>query len=421
MTLTEKILSKNAKKRVVRGKYELFNVDIALSNDITAPMAIDEFLNCGGKKVKNPEKIIFVADHFAPNKDIESAEQIRKVREFAKSQNICNFFEGGRMGIEHVLLPESGLVKSGELILGADSHTCTYGALGSFSTGVGSTDIAGIFLTGKAWLKIPESIFIETEGEFKGYTSGKDLILKIISLLGVNGSNYKVLEFGGEGIKQISMDARFTISNMSVEAGAKAGIFPIDEKTLEYEKERGLIAESMNADPDSDYVDSIKINLGDLEPLVAYPCLPSNTRSVSEAQNDRIKIDQVVIGSCTNGRIEDLRVAASILKGNRVNPDIRCIIIPGTPAIQKQAIEEGLAEIFLESDCVFSTPTCGPCLGGHMGILGKGEKALSTTNRNFVGRMGHTDSEVYLSSPAVAASSALTGFITDPNEIRSIK
>jgi 3-isopropylmalate/(R)-2-methylmalate dehydratase large subunit len=421
MNLCEKIFSNKAGRKVKPGEFQLLEVDVALSNDITAPVAIDEFYKNDGMKVYNPDQIVLVPDHFTPNKDIQSAMQAKKLREFAGKQKIKNYFEVGRMGIEHVLLPESGLVKSGDLVVGADSHTCTYGALGAFSTGVGSTDIAGIFLTGKAWFKIPQSIKVNITGEFKPYVSGKDLILKIISLLGVNGANYKVLEFCGSGIKNISMDSRFTISNMVIEAGAKAGLFPVDSRTQAYESERNIKVEKMFPDENAEYSEMISIDLNELESMVAYPFLPSNCKTVTSAQADNLSIDQVVIGSCTNGRMEDLLEAAKILKGKKIAPQVRCIIIPGTQKIYRRAMKEGLVEIFIDAECVFSTPTCGPCLGGHMGILAKGERAVSTTNRNFVGRMGHLESEVYLSSPAVAAATALTGKITDPNTMGSQK
>jgi len=318
----------------------------------------------------------------------------------------------GRMGIEHVLLPEQGIVKPGDLVVGADSHTCTYGALGAFSTGVGSTDIAGVFLAGIAWFKVPESIKVNVKGTFKQHVSGKDLILKIISILGVDGANYKALEFSGPGIKNISMDSRFTVSNMAIEAGGKTGLFPVDEVTIEYEKERGTAAETMTADSNAVYLGEIDINLDELKAQVAYPFLPSNCKTIDEAEKDNISIDQVVIGSCTNGRIEDLRNAAEIFKNRKVHKSVRCLIFPGSQAVYKQALEQGLLEIFIDAGCVVSTPTCGPCLGGHMGILAEGERAVSTTNRNFVGRMGHPKSEVYLASPAIAAASAVNGYIS---------
>jgi len=418
MTLAEKILARKAGKKEIRpGEFLLLNVDVALANDITAPIAIEKFREYGGKKVFDPDKIVLVPDHFVPNKDIKSAMQVKLLREFAKEQGIRNFFEVGRMGIEHVLLPEEGLVKSGDLVVGADSHTCTYGALCAFATGVGSTDITGVMLTGKVWLKVPESIKVELIGKFNDFVTAKDLILKLISILGVDGATYKALEFVGPALENITMDGRFTISNMAIEAGGKTGLFPVDEKTIEYEKERNIEVEKLYPDDDAVYCKELKIDISKLEPQVAYPFLPSNSKSVSEAEKDEIKIDQVVIGSCTNGRIEDLRLAAKIFKGRKVSSDVRCIIIPGSQKIVKQALKEGLIDIFLEAECAISTPTCGPCLGGHMGILAEGEIAVSTTNRNFVGRMGHPKSKVFLASPAVAAASAIKGYITDPRKL----
>ncbi len=414
MTLTEKLLSNKLGKRVKQGEYILVEVDVALSNDITAPIAIEEFKKTGINGVYNADQIVLVPDHFVPNKDIKSAMQVKMIREFAREQGIKKFFELGRMGIEHVLLPEQGIVKSGDIVVGADSHTCTYGAIGAFSTGVGSTDIAGVFLTGKAWLKVPESIDVFIKGEFKKYVSGKDLILKLISVLGVSGANYKSIEFRGSGLKNISIDSRFTISNMAIEAGGKTGLFPVDNITIEYEKQRGINVKELSADKDAEYSKKIEINLNDIELQVAFPYLPSNSKDISEVEDKRIKVDQVVIGSCTNGRIEDLRAAASILKGNKIDKNVRCIIIPGSQEIYKQAIKEGLFDVFVDANCAVSTPTCGPCLGGHMGVLADGEVAISTTNRNFVGRMGHTKSKVYLSSPVVAAASGITGYISSP-------
>lgn len=418
MTLAEKILARKAgRKSVEPGEYLLLDVDIALANDITAPIAIENFKKYGGKKVFSPEKIVLVPDHFVPNKDIKSAMQVKLLRDFAKEQEIRNFFEVGRMGIEHVILPDLGIVKSGDLVVGADSHTCTYGALGAFATGVGSTDITGVMLIGKVWLKVPESIKIELYGNFNEFVTAKDLILKIISILGVDGATYRSIEFSGPGVENITMDGRFTISNMAIEAGGKTGLFPVDERTIEYERERNINVEPMYPDKEAKYFKSLSIDLKSLEPQVAYPFLPSNCRDISTAEKDRIKVDQVVIGSCTNGRIEDLRLAAEIFKNYRVNPDVRCIIIPGSQEVYKKALQEGLINIFLEAECAVSTPTCGPCLGGHMGILAKDEIAVSTTNRNFVGRMGHPDSKVFLASPAVAAASAVKGFIADPRKL----
>ncbi len=417
MTITEKILSEKTGHKVRVGEYILIEVDIALANDITAPLAIDEFYKTGIKKVYNPEQIVLVPDHFVPNKDILSAMQVKKIRKFAKEQNIEKFFELGRMGIEHVLLPEQGIVKSRDIVVGADSHTCTYGALGAFSTGVGSTDIAGVYMMGKAWFKVPEVIDVYIKGNFRKYVSGKDFILKLISILGVSGANYKVLEFRGPGIENISMDSRFTISNMAIEAGGKAGIFPVDDLTIEYERERGIKVEKLTADEDASYMRRIEFDLNELEPQVAFPFLPSNSKGISETEKEKIKIDQIVIGSCTNGRMEDLRAAAMILKGKKISRNVRCIIIPGSQQVYKNAIREGLFDIFVNAECAVSTPTCGPCLGGHMGVLAEGEVALSTTNRNFVGRMGHVKSKVYLSSPVVAAASAIKGYIANPENL----
>ncbi len=411
-TMSEKIFSKKAGKTVTAGEFLLLDVDVALANDITAPVAIKEFKKFGGTKVLNKDKIVMVMDHFAPNKDILAAEQVKYVREFAKSKNISKFFDVGRMGIEHVLLPEKGIVKSGDLIVGADSHTCTYGALGAFATGMGSTDLAGVYLTGKAWFRVPESININLTGNFKGETSAKDLILKVISILGVDGANYNALEFSGPGVKNISMDGRFTISNMAIEAGAKAGIFPVDKVTINHEKCLGITSVPLEQDISANFANEISIDLSELKPQVAYPYLPSNCKDIDETEKDRILIDQVVIGSCTNGRMDDLRVASKILKGKKVNNNVRCLVFPGTQKIYQQAMNEGIMDIFIEAECAVSTPTCGPCLGGHMGILADGERAVSTTNRNFTGRMGNKKSEVYLASPAIASFSAINGYIS---------
>jgi len=417
-TLSEKILARKAgKERVKPGEFLMLTVDVALANDITAPIAIKEFYKAGGKAVHDPEQIVLVPDHFVPNKDIASAEQVQILRTFAEQQGIKNFFEVGRVGIEHVILPEKGLVKSGDLVVGADSHTCTYGALGAFATGMGSTDLAGVYLFGKVWLRVPESINVRITGQFRPYVSGKDVILKLISLLGINGANYKALEFSGDGLGRISMEGRLTIANMAIECGAKAGIFPVDDLTLAFEKERGIFPEKIQADEDADYAGSVTIDLNELSPQVAFPYLPSNCRDIEEAEREGVRVDQVLIGSCTNGRIEDLRVAAEILKNNQVASHVRCIVIPGSPAVYSQALKEGLIETFMDSECAVSTPTCGPCLGGHMGVLADGEKALSTTNRNFVGRMGHTGSEVYLASPAIAAATAVSGYIVHPDKV----
>jgi 3-isopropylmalate/(R)-2-methylmalate dehydratase large subunit len=414
--MSEKIFSRKAGRRVSPGEYLMLDVDVALGNDITAPVAINEFRKAGGKNLRYPDRVVLVPDHFAPNKDIKSAQQVKLVRDFANEQGVKHFFEVGRMGIEHVILPEMGIVKSGDLVVGADSHTCTYGALGAFATGVGSTDLAGVYLTGKAWFKVPSAIQVRLTGKFRKGVAGKDLVLYLIHILGVDGANYRAMEFTGPGVANVSMDSRFTVSNMAIEAGGKAGLFPVDDITIAYEAERGIKVEPFAADEDAVWERSIDIDLADVPPMVAYPFLPSNGKSAAEAEKEKVKIDQVVIGSCTNGRIEDLRVAAEILKGKKVAPSVRCIIFPGSQKIYRQAVEEGLASIFVDAECAFSTPTCGPCLGGHMGILAEDEVALSTTNRNFVGRMGHLKSKVYLAGPAVAAHSAITGYITDIRE-----
>ncbi len=418
MTMTQKILAAHAGlQKVEAGQLIEAKLDMVLGNDITSPVAINEFEKCGASSVFSKDKIALVLDHFTPNKDIKAAEQCRQVRNFAEKYEITNFFDVGQMGIEHALLPEKGLVGPGDCIIGADSHTCTYGALGAFSTGVGSTDMAAGMITGKAWFKVPSAIQVVLKNKPAKWVSGKDVILHLIGSIGVDGALYRSLEFTGEGVKSLSMDDRLCIANMAIEAGAKNGIFPVDEVTLAYEKDRFQREPDVySADPDAVYDEVIEIDLAQLRPTVAFPHLPENTKTIDEV--GKIKIDQSVIGSCTNGRIEDLRIAASILKGRKVAKNVRCIILPGTQAIYLQALREGLTEIFVEAGAVFSTPTCGPCLGGHMGILGKGERAVSTTNRNFVGRMGHVESEVYLASPAVAAASAVTGYISDPDEIK---
>lgn len=417
MTMTQKILAAHAGlPKVEAGQLIEAKLDLVLGNDITSPVAINEFEKCGANSVFDRDKIALVLDHFTPNKDIKAAEQCAQVRNFANKYQITNFFDVGQMGIEHALLPEKGLVGPGDCVIGADSHTCTYGALGAFSTGVGSTDMAAGVITGKAWFKVPSAIKVVLKNKPAKWVSGKDVILHLIGMIGVDGALYRSLEFTGDGVKELSMDDRLCIANMAIEAGAKNGIFPVDEVTLAYTKNRfqrePVIFE---ADEDAAYDETYEIDLAALRPTVAFPHLPENTKTIDEV--GKIKIDQSVIGSCTNGRIEDLRVAASILKGKKVAKNVRCIILPGTQEIYLQALREGLAEIFVEAGAVFSTPTCGPCLGGHMGILAKGERAISTTNRNFVGRMGHVDSEVYLASPAVAAASAVTGYITDPDEV----
>ncbi|MDD5455897.1 MAG: 3-isopropylmalate dehydratase large subunit [Candidatus Margulisbacteria bacterium] len=416
-TITQKILAAHAgKKTVAPGELIQAKVDIVLGNDITAPVAIKEFRKIGVDKVFAKDRIALIPDHFAPNKDIKSAEQVKILRDFAREMGIVHFYDVGEMGVEHALLPEKGIVGPGDLIIGADSHTCTYGALGAFSTGVGSTDMAAAMATGEAWFKVPESILFNITGKKKKWITGKDLILYIIGKIGVDGALYQSMEFSGEGLKQLSMDDRFTIANMAIEAGAKNGIFPVDYVTLGYVSGRTLRPYQVYAsDPDALYIKSYEINMDDIELQVAFPHLPENSKNVSEAAD--VKIDQVVIGSCTNGRIEDLRIAAAIMKGKKVSRDLRCIVIPATQLIYKQALKEGLLEIFIDANAAVSTPTCGPCLGGHMGILAKGEKALATTNRNFVGRMGDAGSEVYLAGPAVAAASAITGYITDPGKI----
>ncbi|MCD5390838.1 3-isopropylmalate dehydratase large subunit [candidate division NPL-UPA2 bacterium] len=416
MTITEKILAAHAGKKELRpGEFIEAKVDLLLANDITGPLAIKEL---GDDKVFDPERIVLVPDHFAPNKDAKSAEQCRLLKEFAKKHRIKHYFEVGRMGIEHALLPEEGLVRPGELIIGADSHTCTYGALGAFATGVGSTDLAAGMLTGEIWLKVPESIKLIYYGKLKKWVTGKDLILYTIGDLRVDGANYKAMEFKGEVISQLSMDGRFTMANMSVEAGAENGIFEPDEITLNYVQRvhsPQSTVHSYKSDKEATYAEIREYDCAKIEPQVALPPLPSNTKPVDEAGD--INIDQAVIGSCTNGRMEDLRLAAQVLKGHKIHPYVRLIIIPATQKIYLQAIQEGLIEIFLEAGAVVTTPTCGPCLGGHMGVLAEGERAIATTNRNFTGRMGHPHSEVYLSNPAVAAASALNGRITHPEEI----
>lgn len=417
MTMTQKILAAHAGLPEVKaGQLIEAKLDLVLANDITAPVAIDEFEKCGANSVFDNTKIALVMDHFAPNKDIKSAEQCRQSRNFAKKYGIVNFFDVGRMGIEHALLPEQGLVGPGDCVIGADSHTCTYGALGAFSTGVGSTDMAAGMITGKAWFKVPTAIKVVLTGKPGKWIGGKDAILALIGEIGVDGALYQSLEFTGDGVANLCMADRLAMANMAIEAGAKNGIFPVDDITRAYEKDRfPREIKVYEADPDAEYERTVTIDLSALRPVVAFPHLPENTKTIDDAGD--VAIDQSVIGSCTNGRIEDLRVAAEILKGRKVADGVRCIILPGTQEIYLQAVREGLAEIFVEAGAVFSTPTCGPCLGGHMGVLGKGERAVSTTNRNFVGRMGHVESEVYLAGPAVAAASAVTGRLTDPDKI----
>ncbi|HIV67349.1 MAG TPA: 3-isopropylmalate dehydratase large subunit [Candidatus Butyricicoccus stercorigallinarum] len=418
MTMTQKILASHAGlESVTAGQLIEANLDLTLANDITGPVAIREMEKAGFEKVFDRSKVALVMDHFAPNKDIKSAEQCLTCRNFANKHEVVNFFDVGQMGIEHALLPEKGLVGPGELIIGADSHTCTYGALGAFSTGVGSTDLAAGMATGKAWFKVPPAIKFVLKGKLQPWVSGKDVILHIIGRIGVDGALYKSMEFTGEGVQSLSMDDRFTICNMAIEAGAKNGIFPVDEKTMAYIETRVTRPVSVfEADPDAEYEQEIEIDLSALQPTVACPHLPENTKTIGEL--GRIEIQQSVIGSCTNGRIDDMRAAAAILKGRKVNPNVRTIIIPATQEVYLQCIEEGLTKIFIQAGAIVSTPTCGPCLGGHMGILAHGEKAVSTTNRNFVGRMGHITSEIYLASPAVAAASAVAGYICAPDALK---
>ncbi|URZ08264.1 3-isopropylmalate dehydratase large subunit [Clostridium felsineum] len=417
MTMTQKILANHAGLDYVEaGQLITAKLDLVLGNDVTTPVAIKAFKNMGVDKVFNKKKVAIVPDHFTPNKDIKSAEHCKMIRQFARSKEIENYFEIGEMGIEHALIPEKGLAVPGDVIIGADSHTCTYGALGVFSTGVGSTDMAVGMATGKAWFKVPEAIKFVLKGKPAKWVSGKDIILHIIGMIGVDGALYKSMEYTGEGLEYLSMDDRFTIANMAIEAGAKNGIFPVDDKTVEYMKGRSdRELKKFHADEDAVYSKVIEIDLSTLKPTVAFPHLPENTKTIDEV--GEVTVDQVVIGSCTNGRMEDLRIAASILKGKKVKKGIRLIVFPGTQNIYLEAMEEGLVRTFIEAGGIVSTPTCGPCLGGHMGILAEGERAISTTNRNFVGRMGHPKSEVYLASPAVAAASAIAGKIVSPEEV----
>lgn len=417
MTMTQKILAKHANLESVKaGQLIEVDLDLVLGNDITTPVAINEFNRLGDIDVFDKKKIVIVPDHFTPNKDIKSAEQCKFIREFVKEKEIVNFFDIGEMGIEHVILPEKGLVVSGDVVIGADSHTCTYGALGAFSTGIGSTDMAAGMATGKAWFKVPSAIKFNIKNIPSKWVSGKDIILHIIGMIGVDGALYKSIEFDGEGIKHLSMDSRFTMCNMAIEAGAKNGIFPVDELTIQYIYEHSSKRmEVCIADEDAIYDEVYDIDLSKIRPTVACPHLPENTKTIDEI--DDIRIDQVVIGSCTNGRIEDLRVAASILRDRKVKKGIRTIIIPGSQKIYLKAMEEGLIKDFVEAGAIVSTPTCGPCLGGHMGILARKERAISTTNRNFIGRMGHIESEIYLASPAIAAASAITGKISNPEDL----
>lgn len=416
MTMSQKILAAHAGLSEVKaGQLIEASLDLVLGNDITTPVAIDVMKGFRSDKVFDKDRIALVMDHFIPNKDIKSAENCKCCREFAAKHEISNYFDVGKMGIEHALLPEEGLTVAGDLIIGADSHTCTYGALGAFSTGVGSTDMAAGMATGKAWFKVPEAIRFNITGKKQKYVSGKDLILHIIGMTGVDGALYRSMEFTGDGISDLNIDDRFTVANMAIEAGGKNGIFPVDDITVEYMKAHGSRPYKVyEADPDADYCEEYTIDLSELRPVVSYPHLPSNTKTIDEAVKDHIKIDQSVIGSCTNGRISDLRTAAEIIKGRKIADNVRCIVIPGTQKIYLQALEEGLIKTFIEAGAIVSTPTCGPCLGGYMGILAAGERCISTTNRNFVGRMGHVDSEIYLAGPAVAAASAVSGFISDP-------
>ena len=417
MTITEKILSRHTDLDEVHpGMLINARVDIALGNDITAPIAIDVFRKSGGKEVFDREKIVLVPDHFAPNKDIESAEQCKIMRDFAREHEITHYFEVGEAGVEHALLPEKGIVLPGDLVVGADSHTCTYGALGAFATGVGSTDLAAAMLTGELWFKVPETMKFVYHGKRRPWVSGKDLILHTIGRIGVDGALYRAMEFTGEAIRELTMADRFTMANMAVEAGGKNGIFIPDEVTEAYVRERaGRKYKFYSSDPDALYHSVIDIDVEKIEPQVAFPHLPSNARGISEAGD--VRIDQSIIGSCTNGRIEDLRVAAEVLKGRHAAPGFRLIIIPATPAVYRQAMHEGLFDVFLDAGAVISLPTCGPCLGGYMGILAKGERSVATTNRNFVGRMGHPGSEVYLAGPAVAAATAVAGRLAGPEQL----
>lgn len=418
MTITQKILAAHAgKQKVHAGQLIEVKTDLVFANDITAPVAIDEFNKIGCGSVFDKDKIALVPDHFTPSKDIAAAGLAKKTKDFAVKMGIKHYFEVGRVGIEHALLPEKGLISPGFVVIGADSHTCTHGALGAFASGVGSTDMGCAMATGSLWIKVPEAIKFVFKGSLQPFVSGKDVILHIIGKIGVDGARYRSMEFCGD-ISGLSMDARFTIANMAVEAGAKNGVFLVDEKTQEYLAAHGAAAGvAYVADADAEYAQTYEINLADVPLTVAYPHLPENTHSIQQAEEDNIRIDQVVIGSCTNGRIEDMRQAAEILKGRQVAAHVRCIVFPATQAIWRQCVTEGLMEIFVDAGVAVSTPTCGPCLGGHMGILAQGECCVSTTNRNFVGRMGHISSKVYLAGPAVAAASAIKGFIASPENI----
>jgi 3-isopropylmalate/(R)-2-methylmalate dehydratase large subunit len=417
MTVTEKIIAAHAGKDAVSpGELVDARVDVIMGHDLSTPLAIHEMKKIGATKVFDPEKIVLVPDHFTPNKDVKAAEACRQMREFAREQGIRNYYEVGEMGISHALLPEQGLVVPGDVVVGGDSHSCSYGAVGAFATGIGSTDLAAAMLTGTLWLKVPETMKVVIHGKFREWVSAKDLILHIIGDIGVDGALYMAMEFAGDALEQLSMAGRLTIANMTVEAGAKNGIFPVDSITEEYLRGRAKRPYTVfESDKDARYTSVKEYDVSSLEPTVAFPHSPGNVKPVSEAAG--ITIDQVVIGSCTNGRIEDLRVAASVLKGHRTAPGVRLLVIPATQGVYRQAMKEGLLEIFLDANAAISTPTCGPCVGGHMGVLAKGEKAVSTTNRNFIGRMGHQESEVYLTNPAVAAASAVKGRITHPAEI----
>jgi 3-isopropylmalate/(R)-2-methylmalate dehydratase large subunit len=417
MTMTQKILAAHAGlDRVEAGDLITVDLDLVLGNDITTPVALKSFQAIGKGEVFDREKIAIVPDHFAPNKDIKSAEQCRVIRDFAHEKEIKHYFEIGQMGIEHALIPEKGLAVPGDVIIGADSHTCTYGALGAFSTGIGSTDMAAGMATGRAWFRVPEAIRFELTGRMGPWVSGKDVILHIIGEIGVDGALYQSMEFTGEGVANLTMDDRFTIANMAIEAGAKNGIFEVDDRTLAYVEEHSRKKPILyKADPDATYTRTVQVDLSTLRPTISFPHLPDNTRTIDEV--GEVAIDQVVIGSCTNGRLGDLRAAAEVLKGRRVHPKVRALVFPATQKIYLEAMREGLIEIFIEAGVAVSTPTCGPCLGGHMGILARGERAVATTNRNFVGRMGHPESEVYLASPSIAAASAITGKLSSPEEV----
>ena len=417
MTMTQKILTAHSgKKEVIPGEMIMADLDLVLGNDITSPVAINEYKRAGCDCIFDCERVALVMDHFAPNKDIKAAEQVKQVRDFAREKGIVNFFDVGEMGVEHALLPERGLVTAGDVVIGADSHTCTYGALGAFSTGVGSTDMTAGMAYGKAWFKVPGAIKFNLHGKLNKWVSGKDVILHIIGKIGVDGALYKSMEYSGDGVKSLSMDDRFCICNMAIEAGAKNGIFPVDQNTLDYLKQTGAREPRVfDADPDAEYDEVYDIDLSTIQSTVAFPHLPENARTFDRIGD--IEIHQVVIGSCTNGRLSDLIAAAEILKGRKVAKGVRAIIIPATQKVYLDALEMGLIKIFIEAGCAVSTPTCGPCLGGHMGILAKGERCVATTNRNFVGRMGHPESEVYLASPEVAAASAVTGRISSPLEM----